>query len=69
MLHVHLYKIKYDTGVHSYGECRCGKRKVYIGGGAHQPIDYGWLNGLDWDRPIGPPPPPPLFRSPKREKL
>lgn len=62
-LHIHWYRIVHDTGVHSYGECRCGHRKVYRHGGRHQPVHTTWLKGGPWERTIYPPPPPPKTRE------
>jgi len=54
-LHLHWFKPKWNTIVHSYDECRCGRRRIRrqrtIG---YQPLALWWLDGLD-EPPSKPP--------------
>lgn len=55
-LHIHWHRIVHDTGVHFYGECRCGSRKVNRVRDGWQPVNRAWLEGGAWDqRPTRPP--------------
>ena len=38
------HKWKLSHGTHNlYYECECGRRKVVIGQGGYQPVDWNWL--------------------------
>ena len=44
MIHLHFYSEMRNTGIWSYRQCRCGKRKiVQVGFGGHQPVDRSWI--------------------------
>lgn len=47
-LHFHRWRTVRDTGVNVYQDCRCGKRRVTIGGTGYQPVDQDWLLTGAW---------------------
>lgn len=65
MIHIHIYHTVLHTGLHSYGQCRCGKRRVRRFG-CCQPVDRQWVETGEWEV-LAPPPPPsrPLGAKPQ----
>ena len=45
--HIHWWKIKWDTGVYHYQECRwCGKRRAVQVATGYQALDRRWPNEI-----------------------
>lgn len=59
---IHWYHEIKNTGLHSYQQCRCGKRRIISGSGGYQPVDRDWVRTGRWSIVS---PPPALVRAMK----